>query len=204
MTPTIRVLPLLLAVGCFRPDVSKIVYACDESNPCAVGTCIDNVCQASDGGSGGADLSASPDGASATGCADGGGKMLGAAWGCSGAFSAGQGRSLCAPGWKVCTAAAGIDLVECDKIVASFFVADVPGIKESAATYSCGQTVVYERLLFGCGGSPHAMGQISAMCGGFKLFVNCSPPAQYWDCSAGHSLTQTINKVAADGVLCCR
>lgn len=205
MSHAIRTIPILIAVACFRPDVSKIVYSCDESNPCPAGTCVDNVCRVVDGSAPGPDLAgpASGDAGSKTGCADGAGIQFGAAWACSGAFSVGAARALCAPGWHVCTDATGIDLTACNARP-NFWAADVLGSRQTTTYYLCGPTVVADRLLYGCGAAQHVRNFITALCSGFTIFVDCSAVTNYWDCTAFHSLNQTINKVSTDGVLCCK
>lgn len=205
MSPAIRLIPTLFALACFRPDLSKVVYACDEANPCPAGVCVQNVCQAADAGTTGADLAGSSgaDAGSKTGCTDGGGTLFGAAWACSGAFGVGQARGLCAAGWHVCTDMTGIDLAACN-MKPSFWAADVPASRQSGNSYVCGPTVVYDRLFFGCGSANHVRSYLAATCSGLTMFVDCSLMTMYWDCTAFHSLNQTVNKVASDGVLCCK
>lgn len=200
-------------LGCYNPDKSKLIILCDAARPeCPEGqTCIDNRCKVStpvaDGFMAADQSTPVSDGAvgdllMTSGCANGGGVALGtAAYACPGAFGMNQARQLCAPNWRVCTSATGIDLTKCD-MQAAFFIAESPAYYlVMASDEMCGTATVNQQW-YGCGGRTSLVTNGLKMCGGFRKMLDCR--ASGWNCNMKHEIDKTTNTNASDGVLCCR
>lgn len=195
---TAAVFAALILSGCFDPDTSHLTILCDAARPeCPDGqSCINNRCtpvgDVPDGGD-------TADMTLAEGCTSGRGTQLGSAYACPGAFAATFVKQRCAPSWKICTSATGIDLTKCDTL-SGFFIADVPGSWTGTMEMCTASNM--NPIWFGCGGKQELVRTAMVQCGGFPKSMECR--ATGWSCNAKQDLNQTENTNASDGVLCCR
>ncbi|MFO0572388.1 MAG: hypothetical protein U1A78_00175 [Polyangia bacterium] len=210
-----RFLPVcLLSAGCFNPDVTNTVFRCTPEQPqCPAGqVCTDGFCRASSPGTDGAVSDAaggSVDQQSSSGCADGRGTQVGTGrYACPGTFTKGQAASRCAPTWRLCANAQGIDVAACN-LLAGFFVAEAPGSWGGSAQFSTCSTVMpgENGSFFGCGKViPPYTFDAQMTCYGFKRSLDCYSAGSKWNCivtGRGQTLAESVNNSATDGVLCC-
>ena len=198
---------LIFAASCYSPDLSGVRYSCDEANPycpdgleCIGGSCLTpgSTPTVPDGGT-------VPDGmVAAPGCKSGSGFVVGSAYACPGAFDH-TADQLCASGYRICTDSPGIDQTAC-KMLSGFFAAAVNVRRTSGGSnpsYGCG-TNTQDPYLAGCGRSMPNIAALSgnSVCMGFTQALACVAERN-WDCNNA-SLSQTVNRNAGDGVLCCK
>lgn len=133
-----------------------------------------------------------------SGCADGKGMYLGAAWACPGMFGGTNPSAAqrCAIGWVPCAAATGIELAAC-KALPGFFASSFIGRNPSGTNVTCMTPNGSNRGIFGCGG-PSAT---ETACMGFDQALVCASSPD-WVCA--DQLDQIRNNNAQDGVLCCK
>lgn len=112
-----------------------------------------------------------------------------------------QARQLCAPNWRVCTLATGIDLTKCDA-QPGFFIAEAPAYYLVMPNEEMCGTATVNQQWYGCGGRSALVATGLKMCGGFKKMLDCR--ATGWNCNMKHEIDKTTNTNNADGVLCCR
>lgn len=189
-----------LLAACFQPADGKVPIRCDADNPCPDGqVCTAGLCA----------VEAPPDLAitdmatiASVGCAASNGVKIGdQMWGCPGAFSIGQARSLCAKGWAVCTSLTSVDKTSCYARTA-VFVADVPAYYPiPLGPIMCSTTTTPDRQFAACGTNGTAE-YPSSSCSGFARFAVHGIAG--FDFSNGHSLDKAIGNTASNGVLCCR
>lgn len=189
-------------MSCFNPDLTKRTIRCDAENPCPDGlSCVNSLCMAPSAAvdASSADLGApdlTPMGQS--GCADGKGTYLGAAWACPGVFG-GTNPSpsqRCAIGWIPCSTATGIDLPSC-KGLPGFFVSSFVGRNNNGSIVSCMAPNGSNRGIFGCGSG----GAPEQPCMGFDQALVCVTSPD-WTCSDQFEQTRSNN--SKNGVLCCK
>lgn len=209
---------LFLVCACVVED-SKVTLKCDLENPCPVGvTCTsEGVCSSGDmldmtmqSGDASGDASDQPD-LLQPGCAGQGGKKVGTAIACPGAFAEGQAASLCAAGYRLCRASdiPALDIAACNQLSGFFIFADVPGyyLIPNRDSPSCGtSTAGGSPVWYGCGSLSSALVKehMASKCSGLGRSVDCSQSGGLWFCRVGGDLSKTTNKSASDGALCCK
>lgn len=220
----------LLVSGCFNPDLTGVVFKCDDINnaQCPAGqTCLEGNCvpqdtggmtpggPTDDGGTGAVDM-AIP-GGTTTGCASGGGTDVTKsgsklAYSCAGNFFAvGFGSpsavGLCASGYEICTKADNIDLAKCNQDPKGFFIARVVTKrdgKQPPAT-GCGSPGRNESGMFaGCGGATQSVITLTQSCTGFSKAWDCGDGQLYCFNNNGYSPEATGSTRSDYGVLCCK
>lgn len=216
----------LFASGCFNPDLTGVVFKCDDINntQCPAGqTCLEGDCVPAespsptdpglDGGTGGVDM-ASP-GGTTTGCSAGGGSDVSKgsskqAYACTGVFG-GYNRpnasSLCASGYQLCTNADTIDLTKCNQEPKGFFVSKVLTKRDrnTPPGTGCGSPGKNETAMFaGCGPGTTSVVTLTSACSNF---------AKAWDCNDNQLACYNLGGYSPDasqstrtdyGVLCCK
>lgn len=211
-------LPVLsFVLGC-EVDPSKVKLICDGDHPCPTGQFCgaDGICQepadlgmiSEDMG----DMTQPGDLRGPDGCAGTGGKQVGQAVACPGAFAEGQAASLCdaTKGYHICKAAelSKINLADCDQL-SGFFIVEVPGYflaPPSRDSPTCGTSVSGSPVWFGCGGLSSALvhKHPATKCSGLDKSVDCSQTGAAWVCKAIGDLSKVENKTATDGTVCCK
>ena len=210
----------LCAAACFNPDYSKVAYACNLTQPvCPEGHfCDGEKCvlakDAPDLGGSDASPPPPPDLRPRNGCASLRGAPVGPrAWACPGLFDPGQVRAMCAPGFRICTSAAGVDLPTC-RNTTGFFIADVRGYDQlrdcsgDASAVLCSYVRNRERpLWFGCGSLTGFQQNCQRGCSGFVQASNgtiaASIPGPPFLDSFTVDIEDQTNNVSTNGVLCC-
>ena len=203
---------ILSASSCFNPDTSRVVFRCDSSHPeCPPGQVCgsDNLCiSANPDQNLSQDMNSTIDQASSDmalepGCAPGiTGILVGNGFACPGVFGAGQATQRCAAGWSICTSASNLDQVACNTIN-GFFMGNAPATwSGTPINDACGAGAT-NRAWLGCGKRTQGIYDPAVFCGSFVKLLDCTT-ATAWNCSAGHTVNQTVNGNPSDGVLCCK
>ena len=206
-----------LAVHCVV-DESSVTLLCDGAHPCPDGQSCgeEGICIAPinadlgmvDQATPPADLRAAP----VVGCSGSGGKQIGQAVACPGAFVEGQAASLCdaAKGYHICKVAdlSKIDSVAADQLT-GFYIVEVPGyylMMSSRDSPTCGSSAVGSPVWFGFGGLSSSLvhEHPATKCSGIDRSVDCSQSGGAWFCKAIGDMTRVENKTATDGVACCK
>lgn len=213
---TAVVLPIaaaLMFAGCYNPDLSRVRYTCDPSNPfCPDGLkCVSGIC-------GGVEMPTPSDMATASGdmstpaarpaCARGTEAELSARMSaCAATLNGEYTDALCRPGWRLCA-----ENDPAAKDPPGFFVANVRGLQVASPPLDPNKlqpdwthgTKYQEttRYLFGRGSGNYVEPSAVAV-HGFGAAMECSPGATYVRCPWQWGDDRDAPLIVALGWLCC-
>ena len=223
----------LFASGCFNPDLTGVVFKCDDINntQCPAGqVCLEGNCVTTDiigggptddGGTGSADLAGTVP--SVTGCAAGGGNDVSKGqsklvYTCAGTFDSTFNTSrninrLCATGYELCTKADNIDMNKCSQEPSGFFMARVITQRDNmmASKNGCGSPGKNQGPMWaGCGASLSYVVPLASSCSNFTKAWDCGYSQTTGDTQldcynfGGYSPEASASKRADHGALCCK